>query len=123
MKIDEMRLVLQWDKDPSDLDLHLRSEDFHISYRNMKSAPSEAVLDRDSMSGFGSETITLKKIEDRQKYQVFVHHFFGKASIDAKAQLHVYKNNELKKVLSFPTTNNGRCHSGPSGSHCLTNQP
>jgi len=110
LKADEVRFVLQWAKEPADLDLHLKSNDFHISYRNMKNASFKATLDRDAVKGYGPETITLKRIEEGKTYKVFVHHYAGNMTIDQRAQVHVYFDNKLDKVLSLPKTNKKYVH-------------
>lgn len=104
LKIGEMRFVLQWGNDPEDLDLHLVTDEFHISYRNTNNVSGKAKLDRDARHGFGPETITLKNIKNDKTYKIFVHHYSGKDTIDQKAQVHVYRDNELDKVVSLPKT-------------------
>jgi len=104
LKIGEMRFVLQWDNDPEDLDLHLVTDKFHISYRNKNNVSGEAKLDIDARHGYGPETITLKNIRNDKFYKIYVHHYSGKGTIDQKAQVHVYRDNELDKVVSLPKT-------------------
>ena len=105
LSLDQVRFVLQWGKQPKDLDLHVKTNDFHISYRNMKNKTAKATLDRDSRQGFGPETITLNKIEDGKKYQVYVHLFSGRTTLDKRAQVFVYLNNKLDKTINLPKTN------------------
>lgn len=125
LKADEVRFVLQWARDPADLDLHLKSNDFHVSYRNMKNASNKAKLDRDAVDGYGPETITLRKIEYGKAYKVFVHHYSGSKTIDQRAQVHVYIDNKLLKVLSLPKTNKKYVHILDLGQGIITyiNEP
>ncbi len=108
--INQMRFVLQWGEEPHDLDLHLLGKNFHISYRNKKNVGSMARLDRDSRRGYGPETITLEKVEDGQKYQLFVHQYSSQGKFDAHSQVHVYKNSQLDRVVVLPDTEQRRVH-------------
>lgn len=105
LPIGKARFVLQWGQKPRDLDLHLVGKDFHISYRNMKVAVQKARLDRDDTNSYGPETITLDKIILSNIYDVYVHNYSGESSIDDKAQVFVYKDNQLDKVITLPRTN------------------
>ncbi len=98
------RFVLVWGKKPRDLDLHLVSRDFHISYRNMKSYSGKAELDRDDTNGYGPETITLQKIEPHTKYTLYVHNYSNDAKINPRARVYVYINNKLDRVIDLPKT-------------------
>ncbi|MBU3916115.1 hypothetical protein KKA14_11325 [bacterium] len=102
--IGQMRFVLQWGPNPLDLDLHLKGEDFHISYRDKKNSASMARLDQDAMRGYGPETITLERIEDGKTYQVFVHRYSPDGKLNNKAQVYVYKDNRLDKIINLPET-------------------
>jgi len=104
LPIGKARFILQWNKEPRDLDLHLLGRDFHISYRDMKKAAQKANLDRDDTDGYGPETITLDKILDHEPYDVYVHNYSGEKSI-TNAIISVYKDNQLDKILSLPTIN------------------
>jgi len=104
LPIGKARFVLQWGDKPRDLDLHLVGEDFHISYRNMKVAVQKARLDRDDVSSYGPETITLENIISSKKYDVYVHNYSGEVSINDQAQVSVYKNSKLDNVVILPQT-------------------
>ncbi|MDD3051913.1 MAG: hypothetical protein PHR06_12330 [Candidatus Cloacimonetes bacterium] len=101
--LEKVRFVLQWDKKPNDLDLHLRSENFHISYRNMRNIPNKAILDRDDLDGYGPETITLDRIEE-EEYKLYVHNYSNETKINSKAILYVYAENSLVKTICLPET-------------------
>ncbi len=69
MKVGSIRIILDWDKSPNDLDAHLvKDGDYHISYRNKRVADDGAAqLDRDDMNGYGPETITINNVESNSK--------------------------------------------------------
>ena len=98
-----MRFILQWTDEPSDLDLHLEGEGFHISYRNMK-AGGQATLDQDEQEGFGPETITLKKVARDQHYKVSVVNYSGDGKINESAKVLVYAGDNLERVIPLNET-------------------
>jgi hypothetical protein len=104
LPIGKARFVLQWGKRPRDLDLHLVGNDFHISYRNMKTAAQKAKLDIDDVDSYGPETITLDKIIASHRYDLYVHNYSGESRIDDQAQVSVYKDNQLDKIVILPHT-------------------
>jgi hypothetical protein len=104
LPIHSMRFVLQWGKTPLDLDLHLKADNFHISYRNIKYATSQANLDRDSIRGFGPETITLDRVTKSKAYSVFVHRYSPTGRIDSRGMVQVYRNNKLDRTMILPET-------------------
>lgn len=99
-----VRFVLSWGDKPKDMDIHLLSEDFHISYRNSKSISGRAKLDRDARRGFGPETITLKKVDKQSSYSLYVDRFSSRGSIDSNVEVQVYIDNRLNKVIKLPRT-------------------
>ncbi len=82
-----IRIVLDWDKKPADLDAHFIKEgDYHISYREMKvSDDGSAKLDRDDRDGYGPETITIKDIDEKAEYNYYVKDFSNKDAKNSKA--------------------------------------
>jgi hypothetical protein len=104
MPINSARFVLAWGESPRDMDLHLISDDFHISYRNKSGDFNQANLDRDAMDGYGPETITLNHLQDNKTYQVYIHQYSHDSNIDRKVTLSVYTNNQLDRVVSMPET-------------------
>ena len=104
LPIESARFVLAWGESPKDMDLHLISNDFHISYRNKSGDVNQANLERDAMSGYGPETITLNNLQDDKTYQVYVHQYSYDGNIDRKVTLSVYTNNQLDRVVSMPET-------------------
>ena len=75
--LEDIRIVLTWDQYPYDLDSHfVKSGDYHISFRNMRTASDgSAMLDIDSMNGYGPETITIKRVNNYGAYSFYVHNF------------------------------------------------
>jgi hypothetical protein len=104
MPVNQVRIVLSWNKQPRDLDLHVMNSDFHVSFRNMKSYENSAVLDRDDMDGFGPETITLKNINSHKNYQIWVENFSESPGFSGRETVYVYTNNRLKKQITLPKT-------------------
>ncbi len=110
-----IRIVLDWDKSPADLDLHLiKSGSYHISFHDMlKSADGTAQLDRDDMDGFGPETITINKTDNTASYSCFVHDYSDSSNPKtsnlsrSKAVLRIYNNNELKDTFYIPRDKTG----------------
>lgn len=115
MPIGQLRVVLEWDKKPSDLDAHfIKVGDYHISYRNMTtSADGIARLDRDDRDGYGPETITVKHIDERSTYRFYVHDYTNKdkSTVDklslSKANIKVYGDNKLLESFQVPTDTEG----------------
>ena len=67
----EIRMVLNWGENPSDLDSHLKTpqingQGYHIMYSNRGSSESIpfVTLDVDDTNGYGPETITIKQAYD-----------------------------------------------------------
>jgi hypothetical protein len=76
-----VRIVLEWDKAPADLDAHLVKENgWHISFHDMRKYQDLAWLDRDAMQGFGPETITVARFDPEATYSFHVHDFTAAAS-------------------------------------------
>jgi hypothetical protein len=102
-----VRVVLDWDQAPADLDAHLVKDGaWHISFREMRKFEDLAWLDRDATNGFGPETITVKRFDLSARYRFFVHDFTnrGKAAADAlaasKAHVRLYTDAGLLKTFA-----------------------
>jgi len=101
-----IRIVLDWDKKPADLDAHFIKEgDYHISYREMKiSDDGSAKLDRDDRDGYGPETITVKDIDEKAEYTCFVKDYTNKDSKNSKklsksrAMVKIYGEGKLLNI-------------------------
>lgn len=92
-----IRIVLDWDKKPDDLDAHFVKEgDYHISYREkLTSADGKVLLDRDDRDGFGPETITVKDIDEKAEYTYFVKDYTNR---DTKKSTALSKSNAMVKL-------------------------
>ncbi len=108
LPLQSARFVLSWSDKPADLDLHLKSDDFHISFRKIRSIKNKVQLDRDARHGYGPETITLNKLSKTNNYRVLVDRYSQDGNINDKAQVRIYRNNKLDKVVRLPNTS-ARC--------------
>lgn len=106
-----LRVVLDWAKNPRDLDAHFVKDDgYHVSFRNMKvTSDGVARLDRDDLDGEGPETITANSIDDNGSYNYFIHDYSNRNSNDSRklanssASVKVFGgDNELLRVYSIP---------------------
>ncbi|MBT5934485.1 hypothetical protein [Sulfurimonas sp.] len=104
LPIGSARFALSWDKKPSDLDIHLKSDNYHISYRTTKSIANRVKLDRDAMKGYGPETITVDKLDKNDTYKVLVNRYSKSGNIDNKTQVRVYINNKLDRIVRLKNT-------------------
>jgi len=104
LPIHSARFVLSWGTKPLDLDLHLKSDNFHISFRNTKSIANRVKLDRDATKGYGPETITVKKLNKNSTYRVIVNRYSRSGSLNNKAQVRVYLNNKLDNIKRLRNT-------------------
>lgn len=104
LPVNGARFVLSWGNKPDDLDLHLKSDSYHISYRKTRNIKDKVKLDRDAMKGFGPETITLNELKKDSTYRVIVHRLSSTGSIDKKTQVRVYLNNRLDRSLRLDNT-------------------
>jgi hypothetical protein len=114
-EIGSIRIVLDWDAKPKDLDAHFVKEGgYHISYHDMKtSSDGTARLDRDDQDGFGPETITVKDIDDGAEYTFYVKDFSNKDSKNSKqlskskAMVKIYEEGELKNIWQLSDKQKG----------------
>ncbi len=108
LPLTDTRLVLSWGSTPQDLDLHLISNNAHISYRHKQSIDGVAKLDRDAKSGFGPETITATHLDKDDTYRVVIYKYTSGGNINDKGQVRVYANSKLNNVVRLPNTKS-RC--------------
>ena len=110
MELGQIRIVLDWDNTPNDLDLHLEKVgQYHIAYHHKRVADDRsAKLDRDDVDGNGPETITITDVDDNASYICYVHDFTNRNIPDSeklsksKARISVYNDNQLEFVLDIP---------------------
>jgi uncharacterized protein YfaP (DUF2135 family) len=77
---DQVRIVLSWGENPSDLDSHLvrlsnNAVDYHVYYSDMTPANADANLDTDDTDSFGPETVTINDLNSASTYRYYVHNF------------------------------------------------
>ncbi len=115
-----LRLVLNWDANPRDLDAHLvtpaiEGTAWEVSYqagqRGRTNAPPYAQLDVDRKDGFGPETITVAR-RFPGTYRFYVHNFTEEQGDsgrlrDSKAVVQIYGDQGLLQTLHVPTTGEG----------------
>jgi len=114
----DFRIVLDWGERPADLDIHFvktgGSGAYHISYVNMRTAEDgNAVLDRDDMTGYGPETVTIGKIEANAVYTCYIHDYTNRSNIESTqmaqrgAVVRVYSQNKLIHTFRIPANGKG----------------
>jgi hypothetical protein len=104
LNADKARFVLSWGEAPADLDLHLVGPGFHVSYQNMKNVPNEARLDRDSMRGYGPETITANRLRTDARYEVWVQNYSNDKPIARGAQVQFFLSDGTTEAIQLPAT-------------------
>ncbi len=107
IKANQARFILEWGKNPKDLDAHLESDDFHISFRNKKNSQGRATLDRDAMFGYGPETITLLNIDKTKEYNFYVDNYSNKGKLK-DFSVTLYINNTLYKTFYYSNNVNNQ---------------
>lgn len=117
MDIRFVRIVVDWDKEPRDLDAHFVKQGangYHLSYRNMKVlADGSGMLDIDAMQGYGPETITVKEVSTNSVYEYSVRDYSNQNNkrstglSDSKATVKVYGDGRLLKVFRVPQKKEG----------------
>jgi hypothetical protein len=114
----DYRIVLDWGEKPADLDLHFvkqgGSGSYHISYMDMRRADDgNAILDRDDLSGYGPETITIGRTDSNAAYTCYVHDYTNRSSsasaamARAGAVVRVYGQNRLLHTFHIPPGSKG----------------
>ncbi|CAM2946051.1 tetratricopeptide repeat protein [Helicobacter burdigaliensis] len=112
--LDSMRVVLQWDNEPLDLDLHVYFKDSHIYFENKEGV--DVNLDVENTEGYGPETITINKRHNGEKYIFFVHNYssWAKEARDKEgkyalpldklknAKVYVYVGSSLIRAYTMP---------------------
>lgn len=110
-----LRVVLDWSKEPLDLDAHFVKKDgYHLSYRNMRVlADGTGLLDIDAMKGYGPETITVHEISNRAAYEYSVYDYSNqrmqnsKELSRSKATVKVYGDGKLLNIFQVPREKEG----------------
>jgi len=106
----QLRVVVDWGKNPPDIDAHLVKEGgYHISFRNMHAASDgSALLDRDATNGFGPETITVLDVSSTDRYEYYIHNFSDKENVrssrlsESHAMIKIFGEGKLMRVIEVP---------------------
>jgi len=112
---DYIRIILEWNKKPRDLDAHLEKKGgYHISYHDMIVADDgSAELNHDDKNGRGPETITVKEISADADYQYYVHDYSNRKKQDSheltesSAIVRIYGDNQLMHTYKIPPGEKG----------------
>lgn len=116
LKPESMRIVLDWSKDPRDLDAHLIKKDgYHISFRHKKTSDDgTARLDRDDTNGNGPETITINEIDQQATYTFMVENFSDRSknnstelSNKSRGTVRIYGDNRLMHTFRISPNKTG----------------
>ena len=115
------RIVLSWGEQPRDLDSHLTGPDgnggrFHVYYAS-RSYGEIADLDRDDVTSFGPETITLNPDNDGM-YRYSVHNYSNQSAAGSQgiagtvensipARVQVYSSQALVREYRAPAATDG----------------
>ena len=110
-KLDGMRIVLNWGRNPADLDGHLAFPHNHIFF-NHKTG-TDAQLDVDHTDGFGPETITIERKHPGERYVYAVHDYWDRTHPDtpdlsaSEAKVFVYVGQTLIRTYYVPKGKQG----------------
>lgn len=109
LRTEEIRIVLTWGSQPSDLDSHLNFQmdngtTGHVYY-NYKSVYSNgnliASLDVDDLDGYGPETTTIYNLDGVFDFSVIDYGYTGTIS-SSGAQVKIYQGSALLYTLNVP---------------------
>ena len=109
----EIRVVLTWGQNPSDLDSHLwlpASNAYHVYWANRGSCTGSpwACLDVDDVTSYGPETTTIKQ-RYNGTYVYAVYNYTGSPSINSsQGVVHVYGQSGLVATFNVPAGGSGR---------------
>ncbi|GEM_PF-2513537 len=104
----QYRVILTWDAEPHDLDLHLWTlqTEIYFGHQGSLDMTPYAFLDVDDLDGYGPETITIEPLMDTCKF--YVHNYTGSPDITvSRAHIDYYKGTSLVRSFDVPTTGSG----------------
>ncbi len=103
-----IKIILDWGIKPYDLDSHIRLRDYHVYYANPVDANGALNLDRDDVTSYGPETITIRNIDSSARYRYYVHNYSESPEMSTSgARVRVYVNNVYRNTYTIPTTGSG----------------
>ena len=131
----EIRMVLNWGEEPSDLDSHLKTpqiegQEYHIYYANRGNSDSApyATLDYDVVTGYGPETMTIKQ-SFTGNYIYYIYQYSSSGSLNESGGLiQIYNSPDCSgQTIYVPDQGSGRywyvCDiNGDSGEVTVINQ-
>lgn len=116
--VDEnLRIVLTWGKDPSDLDSHITGPKadggrFHVYYVNKdyQDEANDVNLDRDDVTSYGPETVTVINRIQEGTYTYAVHNYTGRYLTEdnqlelanSNAKVEIYRADTLLATYNVP---------------------
>lgn len=117
----ELRVVLTWGENPSDVDLHTiglspTNQKFHVFYNDKKYYENGELicdLDVDDTTSYGPETITLYKVNPNEKYSFYLHDYSNKSDENSMmlsnsgAKLTIYVKGKYKQTIHIPANKVG----------------
>ena len=112
----EVRMVLNWGEEPSDLDSHLKTpqiegQEYHIYYANRGSSDSApyATLDYDVVSGYGPETMTIKQ-SFTGNYIYYIYQYSSSGSLnESGGSIQIYNSPDCSgETIYVPDQGSGR---------------
>jgi tetratricopeptide (TPR) repeat protein len=110
-QLDSLRVVLNWNRRPEDLDAHLGFARQHVYFMNKNQ--DNAQLDVDDTTGFGPETVTLYRRQSGMRYVYSVQSYTNRLSPDSRelassgARVYVYVGRTLIRTYNVPAHGTG----------------
>ena len=100
----ELLLILSWDKDDTDVDLHVTSGDSEVAYYSLSQSWGD--LDIDDTNGFGPETFTSSPGTNGLEYNVQVHYYSSHGNGDTNVTLRAVYVDPNGEVCDVTATQN-----------------
>ncbi len=106
-----IKVILDWGLTPKDLDSHIMNNDAHVYFRNM--SDDNMFLDRDDITSYGPETITVREPDREQTYHYFVYDYTNRGDDESyemsfsMARIRVYFDNEYKGAFQIKPNQQG----------------
>ncbi len=100
----ELLVIVSWDKDDTDVDIHVTADDgTEVAYYNMSTPWGD--LDIDDVDGYGPETVTSKPDAEGYIYSVNLHYYsdHGNGPTDVTTRV-VYLDPDSGEVCDIATT-------------------
>ncbi|MBQ8922474.1 MAG: carboxypeptidase regulatory-like domain-containing protein [Oscillospiraceae bacterium] len=108
---DQYRIVLTWDENPRDVDIHIRGPQygggtFHVYWDHMSYYEGDITvcnLDVDDRYSYGPETITLVTRQEDEPYYCYIHRYDGYGTLTSSgATVRVYTEAGLAATFTVP---------------------